>query len=196
MSLRSALLALLSSGPMTGYDVVKRFSGSVGYLWQAKDSQIYPALRKMEEEELLEGELIPWGSRGAMKTQYSVTEAGLAELRRWQASEHDYGLERDPIELRVAYGEWADPGALERMLEAHIAHHEGEIEQAHKQVEDIETRKSPVIQRRLQNYSEADAQRIIRFKVLAYEGRIARSQAEIKWAKKILKELGGLTERS
>lgn len=194
MSLRSALLALLSSGPMTGYDVVKKFSGSVGYLWQAKDSQIYPALRKMEEEELLEGKLIPWGSRGAMKTQYTVTEAGESELRRWQASEHDYGLERDPIELRVAYGEWADPGDLERMLEVHIAHHESEIEQARKQVEDIETRKSPVIQQRLQSYPDADAQRIIRFKVLAYEGRIGRSQAEIKWAKATLKEIADLTE--
>lgn len=191
MSLRAALLVLLSSGPMTGYDVVKQFSGSVGYLWQAKDSQIYPALRKMEEEQLLEGELIPWGSRGAMKTQYSVTKAGEAELRQWQGSSHDYGLERDPIQLRVAYGEWANPGDLERTLDAHIAHHEREIEQARKQIDDIETRQSPVIQRRLQSYPETEAQRIIRFKVLAYEGRIDRSQAEIKWAKKILREMAG-----
>lgn len=194
MSLRAALLALLSSGPMTGYDVVKQFSGSVGYLWQAKDSQIYPALRKMEEEQLLEGKLIPWGSRGAMKTQYSVTEAGQAELRRWQKSAHDYGLERDPIELRVAYGEWADPGDLERMLESHIIHHEREVAQALKQIEDIEGRASPVIRRRLQNYPETDTHRIIRFKVLAYEGRISRSQAEITWAKKILLEMAEVAD--
>ncbi len=190
MSLRAALLALLSSGPMTGYDVVKQFSGSVGYLWQAKDSQIYPALRKMEEEELLEGRLIPWGSKGAMKTEYRVTAAGRAELGRWQESEHEYGLERDPIELRVAYGEWAGPGDLERMLHRHIDHHEREAERARKQIADIEGRVSPVIKRRLESFPDANADRIIRFKVLAYEGRIRRAEAEIGWARSVLREMG------
>lgn len=40
VTLRNALLALLSSGPMTGYDVAKRLL-SVGFLWYASNSQIY-----------------------------------------------------------------------------------------------------------------------------------------------------------
>ncbi|MFC0581817.1 helix-turn-helix transcriptional regulator [Micrococcoides hystricis] len=190
MSLRAALLALLSSGPMTGYDVVKQFSGSVGYLWQAKDSQIYPALRKMEEEGLVEGKLVPWGSKGAVKTEYQVTSSGIEELRRWQESEHEYGLERDPVELRVAYGEWADPGDLERMLNRHIDHQKREAERALRQIADIEGRVSPVIKRRLERFPDADADRIVRFKVLAYQGRIQRAEAEIAWAKAVLREIG------
>ena len=55
VSLRSALLALLSSGPLTGYDVVKQFSSSVGHVWHAPDSQIYPELRKMHAEGPMNG---------------------------------------------------------------------------------------------------------------------------------------------
>ena len=57
MSLRYALLALLTSEPMTGYDISRRFQSSVGHVWHAHDSQIYPELRKMEAEGLVEEDL-------------------------------------------------------------------------------------------------------------------------------------------
>jgi PadR family transcriptional regulator AphA len=56
MSLRYALLALLRVGPLSGYDLQKQFSLSVGHVWHAPDSQIYPELRKMEAAGLVEGE--------------------------------------------------------------------------------------------------------------------------------------------
>lgn len=72
MTLRSALLALLSSGPLTGYDLVKQFSSSVGHVWHAPDSQIYPELRRMHAEGLLSSRPVPWGgTRGATKTEYA-----------------------------------------------------------------------------------------------------------------------------
>jgi DNA-binding PadR family transcriptional regulator len=55
VSLRYALLALLTSQPLTGYDVFKHFEQSVGYVWHAPDSQIYPELRRMEKDGLLSG---------------------------------------------------------------------------------------------------------------------------------------------
>ena len=111
MSLRSALLALLSSGPMTGYDVVKQFSASVGHVWHAPDSQIYPELRRMYSEGLLSSRPVPWGSRGATKTEYSITPDGEQALRQWQNEPEGYVRERDAAHLRAAYFEWAAPGA-------------------------------------------------------------------------------------
>ena len=75
MSLRHALLALLRVSPLTGYDLQKEFSVSVGHVWHAPDSQIYPELRKMEAEGLIEGEVLPWGTKGK-KRQYRVTAEG------------------------------------------------------------------------------------------------------------------------
>ena len=46
VSLRYALLALLRVGPLSGYDLQKQFSLSVGHVWHAPDSQIYPELAR------------------------------------------------------------------------------------------------------------------------------------------------------
>ncbi|WP_354002962.1 PadR family transcriptional regulator [Microbacterium elymi] len=44
MSLRYAILAILRVGALSGYDLQKQFSQSVGHVWHAPDSQIYPEL--------------------------------------------------------------------------------------------------------------------------------------------------------
>ncbi len=62
MSLRYALLALLNVERMTGYDLYKQFESSVGYVWHAPDSQIYPELRRMVRVGLLEGEVAACGT--------------------------------------------------------------------------------------------------------------------------------------
>jgi DNA-binding PadR family transcriptional regulator len=113
MSLRTALLALLTVEPMTGYDLYKHFESSVGYVWHAPDSQIYPELRKMEKDGLLQGREVPWGQRGR-KTEYHVTEAGIAAFREWMNGTLEYSRERDPMHLKAAYFEWAEPEAVRR----------------------------------------------------------------------------------
>ena len=195
MSLRSALLALLSSGPMTGYDVVKQFSTSVGHVWHAPDSQIYPELRKMHAEGLLSSRPVPWGSRGATKTEYSITPEGERALREWQEQPLGYVRERDPAHLRAAYFEWAPPGAAAAQLRAHITHYEDQRRQALQQIAGIEEHSSPTLARRLQVNPPDQWERITRFKVFAYEGQLARAEQEIAWARRGLRLLDELGER-
>ncbi|HST71281.1 MAG TPA: PadR family transcriptional regulator [Kocuria rosea] len=193
MSLRSALLALLSSGPMTGYDVVKQFSTSVGHVWHAPDSQIYPELRKMHAEGLLSSRAVPWGTRGATKTEYTITPEGERALRAWQDQPLSYVRERDPAHLKAAYFEWAAPGAAAEQLRAHIAHYEEQRRQALEQIAGLQNRTSPTLARRLAANPEEQWERITRFKVYAYEGQVARAEQEIAWARsglRLLEELG------
>ena len=82
MSLRFALLALLSSRPMTGYDLSKQFSRSVAHVWHAPDSQIYPELNRMERDGLLESVPVRLGPEGD-QAEYHVTDEGLAAFRHW-----------------------------------------------------------------------------------------------------------------
>jgi PadR family transcriptional regulator, regulatory protein AphA len=195
VSLRSALLALLSSGPMTGYDVVKQFSASVGHVWHAPDSQIYPELRRMYSEGLLSSRPVPWGSRGATKTEYSITPKGERALRQWQDEPDGYVRERDSAHLKAAYFEWAAPGAAATQLRAHIEHYRDQREQALEQIKAIENRTNPTLARRLAANPEDQWERICRFKVFAYEGQVARAEQEIAWAERglrLLEELGEL----
>src|SRR5690554_4859194 len=120
MTLRHALLALVSGGPLTGYDAVKHFRTSVGHLWHAPDSQIYPELRRMLAEGLLEATEVPWGTKSATKTQYSLTDSGRAALAQWQYTPLSYALERDHAHLLAAYFEWGSRESAAERLREHI----------------------------------------------------------------------------
>ena len=42
-----AIMGMLSMGPMSGYDIKKRFEKSLSYFWNESYGQIYPILRKL-----------------------------------------------------------------------------------------------------------------------------------------------------
>src|SRR3569833_1008486 len=98
VNLRFALLAMLSAGPGTGYDLARTFARTVGFVWHAPHSQIYPELRRMEA-------------------------AGLVVLARLASEVAPVAPERDPVRLRAAYMEFARPEAALAQLESHIAHY-------------------------------------------------------------------------
>lgn len=182
MSLRAAVLLLVATEPLTGYDVAKRFGASVGHVWHAPDSQIYPELRRMEAEGLVAGRDVPWGARGATKREYAITDAGVAFLEAWQSQPLGYAPERDPARLRAAYFEWATRDAVRAQLDAHREHFVAERASAREQIAAIESRRHPTFARRLEHYDEGDHERLARWKVFSHEGTIARAEAEIAWA--------------
>jgi DNA-binding PadR family transcriptional regulator len=182
MSLRHALLALLTAQPMTGYDLAKAFHSSVGHVWHAPDSQIYPALRDMEKGGLVAGAAVRWGPRST-KTEYTITPEGLAEFRRWMAEPLDYVRERHPAHLRAAYFEWAEPEAIRAHLEAHIAHYIDQRDQWEQQLTLIRDRTHPIVARRLTVYPPELWDRIVAYKIFSYEGLLAQAEQEIAWAR-------------
>jgi DNA-binding PadR family transcriptional regulator len=79
MSLRHALLGALADRPRTGYALLKHFEQSLAYAWPASHSQIYPELARLRGDGLIE----QTGSGARNSKTYAVTDAGLAEVRRW-----------------------------------------------------------------------------------------------------------------
>jgi PadR family transcriptional regulator AphA len=191
MSLRYALLALLTSEPMTGYDISRLFQSSVGHVWHAPDSQIYPELRKMETEGLVEAQSVD-DPRGE-KRFYRPTEAGITAFRAWMDTPLKYALDRDPAHLRAAYFEWADPDAARRAMRDHIERYDDLRAQWQGQIDNIDGGSSPVLNRRLDGKDDAERRRITAYKRFAYEGLLARADAEIAWARRgiaLIDELG------
>ncbi len=167
---------------MTGYDVAKRFASSVGFLWHAPNSQIYPELRKLEREGLLKSREIPWGANGVTKTEYTVSADGLAALTQWQQEPMPHTPDRDPARLKAAYFEMGSPEAAEQNLQEHISHFENQRSQALDEINRIDTGISPNLTRRLQNLPAEKHAATIAFKRFAYEGRVAQAETEINWA--------------
>jgi len=182
MSLRYALLALVRVGPQSGYDLQKQFAVSVGHVWHAPDSQIYPELRKMEGEGLIRGEDQARGERGTRR-MYHLTPAGEQAFLAWMASPPEYQRVRDPAHLRSAYLEAATPAQARAFLHAHMAQWQGELDQWEGEIRRIDAVDNPMLQRRLAVTAEADRERTIAYKRFAYEGLVERARGEIEWAR-------------
>ncbi|MBG0739978.1 PadR family transcriptional regulator [Paeniglutamicibacter antarcticus] len=191
MSLRYALLALLRVGPLSGYDLQKQFSLSVGHVWHAPDSQIYPELRKMETEGLIEGEEQPRGQR-ATRRVYHVTETGDLAFLEWLQTPLAYARVRDPAHLRAAYLEAATPKVARAFLQAHIGQWEGELAQWEGELVRIAVVDNPMLVRRLAGTRPGDRDRTIAFKRFTYEGLVDRARGEIAWARRGLELVDGL----
>ncbi|PAF18190.1 PadR family transcriptional regulator [Terribacillus saccharophilus] len=80
--LKYAILGLLEQEKRTGYDIAAAFKGALGQFWSAKHSQIYPELKKLVAEGLIEFETVIQGEK-LEKKLYSLTVTGEAELKGW-----------------------------------------------------------------------------------------------------------------
>ncbi len=82
MSLKYAILGLVSTKPRTGYDIKRMFGETVGLMWTATHSQIYTTLHQLQKEELIGNDLIVQDGKPNKKVYY-ITEGGQKEFHTW-----------------------------------------------------------------------------------------------------------------
>ncbi|MGO4457467.1 PadR family transcriptional regulator [Streptomyces sp. M-16] len=99
MSLRHALLGLLSERPASGYDLLKRFETSLANVWPATQSQMYTELSKLAADGLIA--VSAEGPRG--RKEYTLTDEGLTELRHWLTETRPQRNTRSDLLLRVFF---------------------------------------------------------------------------------------------
>jgi DNA-binding PadR family transcriptional regulator len=183
MSLRFAILATLSAGPRTGYDLTQRFDSTVGHIWHAPHSQIYPELRRMEQADLVAADEVPRGPRGT-KRVYRLTGAGMDELRRQASTSAPLQRERDPVRLWAAYLEFSEPPAVIARLQEHVAHYEEWLAMWTAMIGALRRRDEPQLAERLGGLPPEQHDAVVAAKIYAYEGLVARAHMEIDWARR------------
>lgn len=99
MSLRHALLGLLNDRSASGYDLLQAFNTTLANTWPATQSQVYGELARLCEAELLS--VSAEGPRG--RKEYTITEAGRAELVHWLAETEPNRVRRSETLLRVFF---------------------------------------------------------------------------------------------
>ena len=80
MSVRHAILALLSEGPKYGLQLQKEFESSTGEVWPLNIGQVYTTLQRLERDGLVESDEAE--NEGPQKG-FHITEAGSTELSTW-----------------------------------------------------------------------------------------------------------------
>jgi PadR family transcriptional regulator, regulatory protein AphA len=102
-----AILGILTFHPrQTGYDIRKTIESTVRYFWSESYGQIYPTLKRLVAEGLIErcGEA---GKKGAQ--EYSITAAGRGALAAWLAIPYREDPQRNEFLLKVFFGVQAAP---------------------------------------------------------------------------------------
>jgi len=102
--LEGATLGVIwSLGPITAYGVVQRFAASTTPGWSSSTGAIYPAIKRLTREGLVESTPELQDRRSTRRLE--LTEAGKSALRDWLLGLEDWmgGAAVDPVRTRMNY---------------------------------------------------------------------------------------------
>jgi PadR family transcriptional regulator AphA len=121
------ILGLLSISPRSGYEIKATVDRSTRFFWAASYGQIYPELRRLEHEGLIEGEDAPNGGRA--RRVYRLTPAGRDELEAWLLRDGTVTVElRDESLLRLFFADAVPREQALLLLEGRKRGHEEFLE--------------------------------------------------------------------
>ena len=83
MSVRHALLALLSEGPKYGLQLREEFEARTGEVWPLNVGQVYTTLQRLERDGLVAALDDAGGGEPGPQKAYRITAAGTTELGEW-----------------------------------------------------------------------------------------------------------------
>jgi DNA-binding PadR family transcriptional regulator len=124
MSVRHAILGLLSQKPRHGYELYAVFSAVIGVEnWELKPAQIYSTLNRLEEAGLVETTSDLGEGEQPERHVYALTAPGREALLEWFAAGSPSDPQRDEFFIKVMVavvsGE-ADPSGLIQTQRTHL----------------------------------------------------------------------------
>ncbi|BAP84655.1 PadR family transcriptional regulator [Paucilactobacillus hokkaidonensis JCM 18461] len=132
--LKFIILGLLSENELTGYDITKAFDSDIGEFWSANHSQIYPLLKRLEDNQLITHRLTITGEK-LEKKSYSITDQGTNELHQW-ISEPTPALSatKDEFILKLYFIHKTDDARLKPMLTEQLNLHKNKLTHLQQQM--------------------------------------------------------------
>jgi DNA-binding PadR family transcriptional regulator len=122
-ALHYALLGLLTRRPLSGWEILKRFNRSIVFFWNAKRTQIYAELRRLERLGLVSSRIVVQGPR-PNKRHYAITAAGRTALRAWLDRPTPVQPIKDEMLLRTFFADLLPPSRVAADLRRHGEKHQ------------------------------------------------------------------------
>ena len=132
------ILGLLTENPLSGYDIKKIIDIRFKFFWNESYGQIYPELKRMIEDGLIESELQE-SDRG--KQLYRITKLGYDELKQWLMIRPDTESFRLEILLKRYFAGIVDPEIMINHIQQFELQHKQELyilNQFKKELESID----------------------------------------------------------
>jgi DNA-binding PadR family transcriptional regulator len=116
VSVRHALLALLSEGPKYGLQLRQEFEARTGEVWPLNVGQVYTTLQRLERDGLVASD----GRDEGTQKGYRITNEGQQELFEWLRTPPDGdGPPRDELLIKVLVAAHAPGVDVHEVIQAH-----------------------------------------------------------------------------
>jgi DNA-binding PadR family transcriptional regulator len=117
---------LAEKNERSGYDLLKRAEGSVGYIWAPAKSQLYATLPRLVDAGLATRRDVRQEGRPD-KQVYRVTSSGREALRAWLEDSDPRSW--DELLLKVFFARFSSPATVLPQLDAYRRRQETELEE-------------------------------------------------------------------
>ena len=120
MTIRHALLALLTEGPKYGLQLGQEFEARTGDVWPLNTGQVYTTLQRLERDGLVESDD---GSEDGPQKDFRITAAGRDELDAWLHTPPDTSAPpRDELVIKVLVALRLPGVDVVELVQAHRRH--------------------------------------------------------------------------
>jgi DNA-binding PadR family transcriptional regulator len=120
MSVRHALLALLSEGPKYGLQLRQEFEARTGDVWPLNVGQVYTTLQRLERDDLAESDDVDVDER---QKNYRITEKGEEELSHWLRTPPDLSEPpRDELVIKILVAARLSDVDVYEVIQVHRKH--------------------------------------------------------------------------
>src|SRR5215475_12024387 len=117
MSVRHALLALLSEGPKYGLQLRTEFEDRTGEVWPLNVGQVYQTLQRLERDGLVESD---GSSDEGPQKGFRITADGERELAGWLRRPPDLSSPpRDELVMKVLVALYVPSADMHAVIQAH-----------------------------------------------------------------------------
>jgi DNA-binding PadR family transcriptional regulator len=117
MSVRHALLALLSEGPKYGLQLREEFESRTGEVWPLNVGQVYTTLQRLERDGLVESD---GSADDGPQKGFRITAPGEAELASWLRTPPDLSAPpRDELVIKVLVAMRLPGTDVHEVIQAH-----------------------------------------------------------------------------
>ncbi|MGV8059658.1 MAG: helix-turn-helix transcriptional regulator [Smithellaceae bacterium] len=174
MALKHSLIGLLARfGPITGYSLHKKITSPR----RPSLPQIYRSLREMAEDKLIEYNRVH-AEKEPTKNLFSVTPAGMEELKRWlEAPDREEPI-MEPLMPKLWFAGFTERDVIVKHLNSFAEYRKAEIKFYQEE-------KKRWISSKRANKNPAD--RV--YWILAFDYIIAKGKGDLAWTQSTVKEL-------
>ncbi|MFT9848148.1 PadR family transcriptional regulator [Aneurinibacillus sp. REN35] len=174
-ALSYALLGMLARKACSGYELTQKLE----IFWQAKHSQIYPLLTKLEQNGLVTFIHVEQTGKPDKKI-YSITDKGTSLLREWIAESPAPPVIRDEFLAKVYSIRLTDPATAKRLFHERIESFEEKILFRRQDIEKMKKEYGQDIENMASKHFG---------RYLIFERKLRQEEEEIAWCRWALRLL-------